>query len=211
MALGFQQESAISRAGGNGTFVLQLLHARIQCRDKLVHGRFRLIPHIRDAAGGAFDFSVASVNQEALVFDELLEFCHVGHAATGLRPIINAREGNGLEAGFREQRETVPGGPVPHHLVGFAMARVTCFEPLREEVFQFRRQREDMPDARRARRHALLGVLLELDEVEVVAAVLCGGRFGQRRRRANKNSRPRRQRKRLLRPPAKRQCRARRT
>ena len=56
-----------------------------------------------------------------------------------------------------------------------------------------------MADARRARRHAQLGVLLEFDHVEIITAVLGGGRFGQRGLGAGENRRAGRQGERLLR------------
>ena len=48
------------------------------------------------------------------------------------------------------------------------------------------------------RRHALLGVLLKFDKIEIVAAVLCGGRLGERGGRAGEYGRARGERKSLL-------------
>src|ERR1035438_6379902 len=90
---------------------LQLLHRRIQSGVKLVHRRFGFIAHVGKAERGAFDFSIAAVNQKALVFDELLQFRHVHDATAGTRSVADAGERDGFKALFREQIEPMPGRP----------------------------------------------------------------------------------------------------
>ena len=89
--------------------------------------------------------------------------------------------------------------PVARELVRLLVSRKTIFEPFGEEIVELGTQRIDVSDARRAGRHALLGVFLELDEVKVITAILGRRRFGERGGRRGKYRKPRRQRKRLLR------------
>jgi len=57
----------------------------------------------------------------------------------------------------------------------------------------------DVADARGAGGDALRGVLLELNQIEVVAAILCRGGFGERSSRAGEHGQSRREGKGLLR------------
>src|SRR6058998_1862169 len=49
-------------------------HRGIQRRVKLVHRRFAFVAHVGNAKGRAFDFPIAAINEETLVFDQFLQF-----------------------------------------------------------------------------------------------------------------------------------------
>src|ERR1039458_1052724 len=49
----------------------KLLHRVVHGREELPHRRLRLVTHVRDAEGGAFNLAVAAVDEEALVFRQL--------------------------------------------------------------------------------------------------------------------------------------------
>ena len=83
---------------------------------------------------------------------------------------------------FGKQGEAMARRPVACHLGELAMSRITGVEAFRENVLEFRGQGIDMPNARRARRHALFRVLLELDEIEIITSIFHGRSFGQGRR-----------------------------
>src|ERR1017187_5794116 len=51
----------------------ELRHRLVQRGVKLVHRRLGLVAHVGESERGAFDFSVAAVNQETLILDELLQ------------------------------------------------------------------------------------------------------------------------------------------
>ena len=115
-----------------------------------------------------------------MVFDALLEGGYVDDATAGFGAVVDANQGLGFEPGFREQGEALAGGPVFEHLVSLGVPGVACFEPFGEEFSQFGLQRVDERNGWGARGHVLERVLLELEEVEVVAAGLNGGSLGQR-------------------------------
>ena len=94
----------------------------------------------------------------------------------------------------------MPRGPVAGPLRQLRVPRVARLQSFAENFFELRRERINVADARRAGRHILLGVLLKLDEIEVITAVFYRCRFGQRGRRTGEQRHARRQRERLLRP-----------
>ena len=73
-------------------------------------------------------------------------------------------------------------GPVAGHLRQLRVPGITPLQTFTENVFEFRRERIDVTDARRTRRHVLLGIFLKFDEIKIITAVLDRRRFGQGRR-----------------------------
>jgi hypothetical protein len=63
-------------------------HSLVERGEKLVHRRLGFVAHVGNAERGALDFSVAAVNQEALVLDQLLQFRHVHGATAGRAPLL---------------------------------------------------------------------------------------------------------------------------
>src|ERR1700729_1701649 len=80
---------------------LKLLHGFIQRSVELVHRRFGFVAHVRKTEGGAFDLAVAAIDENALVFDQLLELSDIHRAATGLRAVVDAGERDGFETFLR--------------------------------------------------------------------------------------------------------------
>src|SRR5882724_5061436 len=93
-----------------GRHLSQLFHGVVEGGIELGHGGFGFVAHVRDAERRAFDLSVTTVDEEALVFDELLKFGHIRDASAGLRPIVDAGEGDGFKAFFWKQSETMTRG-----------------------------------------------------------------------------------------------------
>src|SRR5262249_20357694 len=112
---------------------------------------------------------------------------------------VDAGERERLETFFREKRETMFRCPIASQLVRLLMTCETIFQTFSEKFIQLRTQSIRMRNARRARRHVLLGVFLQLDEIKIVATVLCCCSFGERSFRANENSETWRHRPSLLR------------
>src|SRR3954452_14128830 len=79
------------------------------------------------------------------------------------------------------------------------MTAKTSFQSFTENIFEFGSERINMTDAGRARGHALLSVLLKLDEIEVITTICSLGGPGHGRGRTGENRQAGRQRKRLLR------------
>ena len=70
----------------------ELRHRLVHRGEKLAHRGFGFVAHVRDAEGGALDFSVAAVNEETLVLDQLMQLGHIhGSASAGLRAVVYAR------------------------------------------------------------------------------------------------------------------------
>ncbi|HNC70346.1 MAG TPA: hypothetical protein PKZ77_07660, partial [Pseudomonadales bacterium] len=132
----------------------------VEQADQLPNRLRGFVAHVGDAEGRALDLAVATVDEHTPVLDELLEFRDVDRAPAGFGAVVNANQRARLVALFREQREAVTGSPVPQQVVRLEVAPIARVEALGEDVLQLRRQRVDVADARRARRHALLGVLL---------------------------------------------------
>src|SRR4051812_12434799 len=78
------------------------------------------------------------------------------------------------------------------------MTQVTRFEAFRENIIQLRRKRIDMADAGGARGHALFRILLELEEIEIVASIFHFAGAFEGGGGAGKNSEAGRQREGLL-------------
>src|SRR6185369_5320655 len=104
---------------------IDLRHRLVERGVKLVHRRLGFVAHVGQTERGAFDFSVAAVNQEALILRQLLQFCHVHRAAAGPSPVADAGERYGFKTLFGIQIETVLRRPIARELVGFLVARVT--------------------------------------------------------------------------------------
>ena len=56
--------------------------------------------------------------------------------------------------------------PVARELIGFLVARKTCVQTFREEIVELGTQRINVADARRAGRHAVCRIFLELNEIK---------------------------------------------
>ena len=128
-----------------------------------------------------------------------MELRNVHFAAAPFRAVVNACERDRLEAGFGKECEAVAGGPVARPPGQLGMPRVTRFQAFAEDLLEFRRQRIDMANARRARGHVLLGVFLKLDEIEIITAVRHSRGLRERRRRTGEHRQTGRQGQRLLR------------
>ena len=76
--------------------------------------------------------------------------------------------------------EAMRSDPIGNHLVELGVTGITVFHPLLKNIVEFRLQCPDVPGGGRARRHELLPVFVEFDDVEVVAAVGCGCGAGPR-------------------------------
>src|SRR5215218_469741 len=127
---------------------LRLRLSPSQLRNRLIHRgverihRFvRFITHVGDAEGRALNFSVAAINEEALVFHEFLELRHIDGATAGPRSIAHAGEGHGLKAGLREQIESMLGRPTAGGLGQPLMALETRAQSFGEEIVQLRGKR----------------------------------------------------------------------
>ena len=80
----------------------QLLHRIIQRGVELIHRGLGFVAHVGEAEGGAFDFSVTAINEETLVFDQLLQFRHVNGATAGLRANDASSQRDRLKTFFGE-------------------------------------------------------------------------------------------------------------
>lgn len=156
---------------------LELVHGVIEGGVEALHGGFGFVAHVREAEGFAFDFAVTAINEDALVLDELLEFGDINDAAAGLGAVIDAGEGDGFIAGFGKEVEAVFFGPFAGELGEGGVAEETGFEAFVEDVVELGGEGVNVADAGGAGGHVLLGVFLEFEEIEVVAAVLDGGGF----------------------------------
>lgn len=140
--------------------------------EEFLHRFDGFVAHVRDAEGGAFDFSVAAVDEEAVVVAD-------GFDPTGEVEVVGgleATEALGLEAFGGEIFEAVSGGPLLEEGVGFFVALVAIAQAFREHVVDALFEGVDVWDGWSGRGVVLFVVLLELYEVEVVAAV--GGGLG---------------------------------
>ena len=70
----------------------KLRHCFVERGVKLIHRGFCFIAHVGDAERGAFDFSVAAVNQETCVLRQLLQLGHVYRPSAGPGAIADARQ-----------------------------------------------------------------------------------------------------------------------
>src|ERR1700722_268550 len=165
----------------------KLLHRFVEGGVELVQSGLGFVAHVGETERGAFDLAVAAVDEDALVFDEFLEFGDVHRAAAGFGAVVHAGERDGFVAFVREQIEAVARGPIAGHLREFQVAGITGVQALSEKVFELRGEGVNVADARRAGRHAAFGVLLEFDEVEIITAVLDGGGLGERLRRTRED------------------------
>src|ERR1041385_5687423 len=165
-------------------------HRPIERPDQFLHRGLGLVAHVRNSKRRAFDLAVAAVNQKALVFYQLLQLRHIDGTASWLCAVVHAGECDRLEARVRKQIESVFRRPIPHHLIGLAVARVARVQSLPKELIQLRRQREHVSYARRAGRHVLLGIFLKFDEIKIIAAILHSAGFGECRGRTYEHRQP---------------------
>ena len=143
----------------------------VEGADEFGHGGVGFVAHVRDAECGAFDFAVAAVDGEVEV---LFEGGDEG-GGVDFAGIMDAGEGFGAEAVWREVAEAVAVDPVVDEPVETGVAFEARVEPFGEDFVEFGFEGVDERDDRRARGHEVFRVFAELDEVEVVAAVVDGG------------------------------------
>src|SRR4051812_34529998 len=115
------------RAEDSTPYLLELLHRVVESGVEVVHGGFGFVAHVGKAERSAFDFAVTAINQNALVFHQLLEFGDVHGASTGAGTVADASERDGFESFFREQVKTITRGPVLGHLGELGMTGVAGF------------------------------------------------------------------------------------
>src|SRR5688572_16414236 len=154
------------------TSTSHLLHRLIQRAVELVHRGLGFIAHAGKAEGRAFDLPVTAIDQESPVLHDLLQPGDIHHAATGLRAIIHAGKRERFIALLREKCETMLLRPFAGELRERGVAEEALFESFGENVLELGSERVHVADARCARRHILLRVLLELDEIKVISAIL---------------------------------------
>src|SRR3569833_2780100 len=66
---------------------LQLFHRIIQRGGELIHRGFSLVAHVGETERRSLDFSVAAINQEALILNQLLQLRHFHGEATRTRSV----------------------------------------------------------------------------------------------------------------------------
>src|ERR1043166_3754778 len=121
---------------------------------------------MREAEGLALDLAVTAVDEDlVLVLERLLQLGNVD-----VLIVLYAGERDGFIARFREQLEAARLRPVAGLLRHLEVARITVLDAFLLELLEFEFQPVDVRDAGRRRRHVLVVVRLELEEIEVVAA-----------------------------------------
>src|SRR5438309_6818278 len=78
-----------------------------------------------------------------------------------------------METFLGEEFEAASLHPVAHERVGARVTFVTIRQAFLEDFAELRLQREDVPDAWRARSHPFGLLLSKFEEIEVIAAIFC--------------------------------------
>jgi len=128
------------------------------------------VAHVGEPECLAFDFAVAAVDDEMMFGAQIAdEFRDVDAAA-----VFHAGQRLRAKTFLGEEIEATFAHPIVNEGIGFGVALVTIRQPLSENIVELRLEGVDMPNARGGRSHIAFLVLLEFEEVEVIAAVsLC--------------------------------------
>src|SRR5262249_33709393 len=85
--------------------------------------------------------------------------------------VFHARQRFRAEPFLGKKIESRTAHPIVHERVGAYVTSVTRFETFLENFIEFELERMNVPNARRARRHPLRLLALELQEIEIKSAI----------------------------------------
>lgn len=130
-------------------------------------GLVSFVAHVREAKCLATNRAVAWIDDEMMFLPQLLR--HRQNVDAFI--VFHAGEGLGAETVLSEEIEARPADPIVNERVGAGVPGEPRFEAFLKNFAELRLQGVDVADARSALRHPFGLLLLELDEVEVVATV----------------------------------------
>ena len=115
----------------------------------------------------AADLAVTGVNHQMMFFPQPSREVQNVDAFT----VFHAGERLGSETFFGKKIESSAAHPIVHERIGACVTSLTRLEAFPENFIQLELERVNMSDARRARRHKLRLLALELQEIEIKSAI----------------------------------------
>src|SRR6478672_3601207 len=126
-----------------------------------------LVPHVRQTKSVPADLAVTGINHQMMFLPQpSREIQNVDSFI-----VFHAGERLGAEPFLGKKIESSAAHPIVHERIGACMTSVTRLEAFLENFVQLELKRVNMSDARRARRHKLRLLALELQEIEIEPAI----------------------------------------
>src|SRR5512133_2572588 len=131
------------------------------------NGFVRFVSHVGQAKSLAPDLAVTGINHQMMFFPQPSGEVQNVDAST----VFHAGEGLGAEPFLGKKIESSAAHPIVHERIGACVTSVTRLEAFLENFIQLELERVNMSDARRARRHKLRMLALELQEIAIESAI----------------------------------------
>src|SRR6266545_3250454 len=126
-----------------------------------------LVSHVRQAKGLAANLAVTGINHQLMSFPQFSRYLqHVDSFV-----VFYAGERLGAESFLGKKIESRTAHPIVHERICACVTSVTRLETFLENFVQLVLERVNVSDARRARRHPLRLLFLELQKIEIKSAI----------------------------------------